>query len=645
MSAGSAFVLTAPPASVPDDRTLSLSTMKSYRLDGRVAGGAAGSAVGWSLDFDGRGGSEVLVGAPRVAPDASGGRFAGEAYIVPSEATGTVTLGTPAADGFVVYGEPGMSLGKSLAGLGDLSGDRLGDVAIGAPDASPGGEFKAGSALVVLSRRTPATAIAATDAPGSVIRIDGVDRYDNFGDVVAPTRLDAGSDNDLLVSAPRAGALGRIRAGAIYALLGSRIAADAIDLAQLGDAGVRVAGPEVDGRSGIKLAVNPINRSFAITASRSSVGLFALTAPEPSPAPIVPSQILGCQVMRDIALVIDGSPGMQDAYPSLRTAIDAMLSKPRSAAINLAALTTGRRSAQVFAPLTVPAVGLAGGRDIGTLRSLLVENVSSATGAADYAAGIAAAQAARPDASAIVLITDARQPPPAGLPLPAGTRLYVLQLGGGPGARAGRPPGRVRRPLRRAVLPRSRRRDPAGRARARGGRPHVRGRAEHESEGRGRRVGRADEHRRDAVAVSPPGGVQDRAARADADGDAHAELRGGPARGSRALRGREPRDRRRPARREAGPRNRPSEREPGAARARGAPGHVREGPAADGALRAQRLSRPRGERARAPCRRAGRRGRELPGGSIGGRIKLRKPPKRRDVGITATGSIKGGRRR
>ena len=34
-----------------------------------------------------------------------------------------------------------------------------------------------------------------------------------------------------------------------------------------------------------------------------------------------------------------------------------------------------------------------------------------------------------------------------------------------------------------------------------------------------------------------------------------------------------------------------------------------------------------------------------PGGSIGGRIKLRKPPRRRDVGITATGSIKGGRRR
>ena len=101
-NAGSAFVLTAPPAAVPDDRTLSLSAMKSYRLDGRVARGAAGSAVGWSLDFDGRGDSEVLVGAPRVAPDASGGSFAGEAYIVPSGTSGTTTLGTPAAGGFVV---------------------------------------------------------------------------------------------------------------------------------------------------------------------------------------------------------------------------------------------------------------------------------------------------------------------------------------------------------------------------------------------------------------------------------------------------------------------------------------------------------------------------------------------------------------
>ncbi len=435
--AGSAIVLTAPPADVPADRTLPISSMRSYRLDGRVAGGAAGSAVGWSLDFDGSRGSEVLVGAPRVGPDASGGRFAGEAYIVPSETSGNTTLGSPADGGFVVYGEPGMGLGASVTGLGDLSGDRLGDVAIGAPDASPGERFKAGSALVVLSRRAPAMPIAATAAPGSVVRIDGVDRYDNLGTVVAPTKLDAGSDNDLLVSAPRVDALGRLNAGAIYALLGSRIAAGAIDLAQLGDAGVRVAGPDVDNRSGLELAVNPVNRSLAIAGGRSSTGLLALTAPEPSPAAIAPSQVPGCSVTRDIELVVDGSPSMEVAYPSLRTAIDAMLSKPRSAPINLAAITIGRRAAQVFAPLTVPATGFASGRDIGTLRSLLDENVTTSTGAADYAAGVAAAQTARPESSALVLITDARQPPPAALPLLAGKRLYVLQLGGGPGARAG----------------------------------------------------------------------------------------------------------------------------------------------------------------------------------------------------------------
>ena len=325
------------------------------------------------------------------------------------------------------------------------------------------------------------------------------------------------------MSAPRVDALGRDNSGAIYALLGGRIAGGAIDLAQLGDSGVRVAGPDINNRSGLKLAVNPINRSVAITGGRSSIGLFGLTAPEPSPAAIRPSQILGCPVTRDIALVIDGSPGMQDAYPSLRTAIDAMLSKPRSAPINLSAITTGSRSAQVFAPLTVPAAGLGSGR-IETLRSLLVENVSTATGAADYAAGIAAAQAARPGASAIVLITDARQPPPAALPLPAGTRLYVLQLGGGPGARAAAILGAFAGLYRGQYIPNLDGASlPAALALVEA---NLTCEDTLSTRAKGAVVASGGLTSID-VTLSQfrrPGGVQDRAARADADGDAYAEV-------------------------------------------------------------------------------------------------------------------------
>ncbi len=432
MDAGSAIVLTDLPETVPDSRAFSLASAKGFRLDGRVAGGLAGSAVDVALDFDGDARSEVLVGAPRVSPD-GGGAFAGEAYIVPFPSSRlAITLGEPTDGGFVVAGEPGMSLGGSLSGLGDLSGDGLGDVAIGAATASPGGRATAGSAIVVLSRRTPALPIAATAASGSVLRIDGAGALDRLGTVVARANLDAtGSANDLLVSAPGVDPLARANAGAVYALRG-RDLAGGVDVDRLGDAGVRFAGSRPGERSGTDVSTGGAqDYELAIFGGRTQTSVTGLGVPAPAPAatPIVASQIPGCAIARDIELVVDGSRGMSGAVPFIRTAIDAMLTKPRSAAINLGAIQIGARPRQVFPPLTVPASGYPDPRDLATLRRLLDENIGADAGNPDYAAGLAAAVAARPAASALVLITDAAQPPGAML-TPPGGRVYVLRLGG-----------------------------------------------------------------------------------------------------------------------------------------------------------------------------------------------------------------------
>ena len=436
--AGSAFVLTSLPETVAESRSIALASAPSFRLDGRVAGGRAGSAVGWTLDFDsdGRDRSEVLVGAPDALPGANG-LPAGEAYVVPFGSRGDVTvLGSPGKGGFVIVGEPGMRLGAAVTGMPDLSGDGRWDVAIGAPNASPGGRFKAGSAVVVLSRRTPATAIVATAARGSVIRIDGASAYDNLGTAVAAAQVD-GVVDELLVSAPRASALVRSNAGAIYALPARRIAGGPIDLAQLGDGGVRIAGPDVNGRSGTELTVSRENRAVVMIGGRISTGLVVVPAPAPAPAELAPapqttpSQIPDCSVRRDIELVIDGSASMTFALPYLRIAIDAMLSKPRTAPINAGAITVGRRPHQVFPPLTIPASGVPNGRDLAALRLLLTEHINDDAGTPDYTAGLAAAAAARPQASALVLITDGARPAPvADLVAPAGKRVFVLQFGG-----------------------------------------------------------------------------------------------------------------------------------------------------------------------------------------------------------------------
>jgi hypothetical protein len=432
VDAGSVIVLNDLPEAAPASRAISLATMTGARLDGRVAGGLAGSAVAAALDFDGDTRSEVVVGAPRVSPGGSGS-FAGEAYIVPfPRSPGTITLGGPADGGFVVAGEPGMSLGGSVTGLGDVSGDRLGDVAIGAATASPGGRDTAGSAIVVLSRRTPALPIPATAASGSVLRIDGAARFDRLGTVVAPANLDvARSARDLLVSAPGVDALGRANSGAIYALRGGDLAGG-VDVASLGDAGVRFSGSRPEERTGTDVSTGgPKDYELAIFGGQAQTSVAGLGAPAAAPAaaPIVPSHVPGCAIARDIELVVDGSRGMADAVPFIRTAIDAMLTKPRSAPINLGAIQIGSRSRQVFPPLTVPASGYADQRDLATLRRLLDENVGADAGNPDYAVGLKAAVAARPVASALVLITDAAQPPGAML-TPPGRRLFVLQLGG-----------------------------------------------------------------------------------------------------------------------------------------------------------------------------------------------------------------------
>ena len=370
VDAGSAFVMTAVPTVVPADRTISLASAPGFRLDGRVAGGSAGAAVGVALDFDGNDRSEVLVGAPNVAPAAGADTAAGEAYIVPFGRSGATILGSAPDGGITIAGQPGMGLGASIAGLGDLSGDGLSDVAIGAPDASPGGRGKAGSVIVATSRRLLPSAVPAT--PSGIHRIDGIQAQDRLGTVVAAANLDGGGQaDDLLMSAPKADALTRRNAGALYAVLGGRIDRG-IFLVALGDAAVRLAGPRANERMGSSMAVGG-NGELAIVGGRSSTVVVRLAAPVPAPARAADSsaQKPGCVASRDVELLVDGSASMATAVPYLRTAIDALVSKPRTTPLNVGAISIGERTRQVFPPLTVPTTGFGDTRDLRTLRLLL----------------------------------------------------------------------------------------------------------------------------------------------------------------------------------------------------------------------------------------------------------------------------------
>ena len=123
-------------------------------IDGVTSGDRSGTSVA-SLDFDGDGFSDLLIGAPN-AEDST--QFSeGEFYIVFGDSglrgTASVDLaGLNGTNGIRFTGEAaGDSFGASLAGAGDVNDDGFEDLIVGGPftDVGSSGNADRGAAYVV----------------------------------------------------------------------------------------------------------------------------------------------------------------------------------------------------------------------------------------------------------------------------------------------------------------------------------------------------------------------------------------------------------------------------------------------------------------------------------------------------------------
>ncbi|MEQ9096003.1 MAG: integrin alpha [Phycisphaerales bacterium] len=204
-----------------------------FRIDGDVEGDALGSSVAGAGDVDGDGVGDVVVGVPGRDPggrsDAGAGAVVfgrdfdeGEAFppaIAWSDIDGQSGFRFP---GVETFGQAG----RSIASAGDLNGDGIADVIIGAPIVDFGGLDSVGKAYVVFGRGGgaggfPAVLPLASLDGSNGFRLDGVNGFDFAASSVASAGdVNADGRGDVIIGAPFADPGGLQGAGSSYVVYG-----------------------------------------------------------------------------------------------------------------------------------------------------------------------------------------------------------------------------------------------------------------------------------------------------------------------------------------------------------------------------------------------------------------------------------------
>ena len=200
------------------------------RLSGENLGDNAGFSVSGAGDLNGDGLGDIIVGAYGA------NSYAGAAYVVLGPVSGDLSLAD--ADAKLTGEATNDYAGASVAGVGDVDGDGLDDVLVGARGA-PAGNSYAGVTYLVLGPVSGTWSLSAADAA-----LTGEDTEAYSGASVSGAGdVDGDGLDDIII-----GAYGESAGGAAYLLMGP------ITTASLSAADVKLSGENADDRAGLAVS-------------------------------------------------------------------------------------------------------------------------------------------------------------------------------------------------------------------------------------------------------------------------------------------------------------------------------------------------------------------------------------------------------